>query len=526
MKLVNVQEMLLIEKEANSIGLTYDLMMQNAGVNLAKAVETEFEQLKHKGILGLVGSGNNGGDTLVALTYLKERGWDCAAYIIRLRPSNDKLTSKFEEVGGDVILHKNDPLLEKLSQIIQNSAILMDGVLGTGIKLPLKTELAEIFKEINHIISGITPKPIVIAVDCPSGVDCDNGDAAKECIPADLTITMAAYKQGLLKFPAYNFVGDLKLVEIGLPQGGNALNSWISVSRFVPDIPWVTAVLPSRPLDSHKGTYGTSLVVAGSEYYTGAVFLAGKAAYRIGTGLVTLAVPRSINKALAGHIPEATWLPLPEEGGFISSDAVDIILENLDKATSVLIGPGFGLKNTTAEFVRNFLEGGKDKIPQLVVDADGLKLLTRIDQWWLKLPQGSVLTPHPGEMSILTSLDTKQIQSRRIEIAETYSKKWGHIVVLKGAFTVIAHPEGRSAVIPVASPALARAGTGDVLAGMIVGLVAQGIEPFNAAVAGAYIHAQAGISAAKRLGNPATILAGDLLFDVISVLAKLQMKSK
>ncbi len=387
MKYVSVAEMIAIEREANSIGLSYDLMMENAGKGLSDVILDEFSQYKEQGILGLIGSGNNGGDTLVALSLLVQEGWNAAAYIIRPRSPADPRSRRLKDAGGKVFDIENDQQLQSLGELIKSNTIILDGILGTGIKLPLKTELADIFSYINQVIAGLDHKPIVVAVDCPSGVDCDSGEAADECIPADLTVTMAAIKHGLLKFPAYKLLGDLKLVGIGLPGDGKDLNAWNSINCFGPDEKWVKNILPNRPLDAHKGTFGTSLIIAGSINYTGAALLAGKAAYRIGSGLVTLAVPSTIHTALAGQFPEATWLPLPEKDGAISAEATEIVLENLMRPTALLIGPGFGLHTSTAEFisglfsVKNSVDQGKlsnaheGNFPPLVIDADGLKVI-------------------------------------------------------------------------------------------------------------------------------------------------------
>jgi NAD(P)H-hydrate epimerase len=212
---------------------------------------------------------------------------------------------------------------------------------------------------------------------------------------------------------------------------------------------------------------------------------------------------------------EATWLPLPDEGGGIAEQAAGVVLDNLERVTALLLGPGFGMRQTTARFISGLLVGkAKTPLPSLVLDADGLKLLANLPGWYEKIPKQAVLTPHPGEMGVLTGLSTQEIQNKRVEIAEEYAREWGHVLVLKGAFTVIAAPDGRTAVIPVASPALARAGTGDVLAGIIVGLRAQGVEAFEAAAAGAWLHARAGILAAGTLGSTASVLAGDVLRNV------------
>ncbi|MCB0118299.1 MAG: NAD(P)H-hydrate dehydratase, partial [Anaerolineales bacterium] len=268
-----------------------------------------------------------------------------------------------------------------------------------------------------------------------------------------------------------------------------------------------------------KGTFGTAFVVAGSTSYTGAAMFAGKAAYRIGAGLVTLAVPQPLHASLAGHLPEATWVLLPHEHGFISEEAVYYVLNNLDRATAFLLGPGLGDKQTTKIFLEQILPS--IEIPA-VFDADGLRHLSSIRNWSNILPVTAVLTPHPGEMSVMTGLSREEIQSNREEVAAKYAKEWGHVVVLKGAFTVIASPDGHCCIIPVATPALARAGTGDVLAGLIVGLRAQGVDAYEAAVAGAFIHAQAGLYAAEILGNTASVLASDVLDAVSDILSELE----
>jgi NAD(P)H-hydrate epimerase len=230
--------------------------------------------------------------------------------------------------------------------------------------------------------------------------------------------------------------------------------------------------------------------------------------------------------------------------GVISENAAALLAENLEKATALLVGPGLGLEDTTLAFMRRLLSpqhGGRKRkigfagppetapgqppapvtLPPMVVDADGLKLLAKLENWPALLPALSILTPHPGEMAALTGLDKDLIQADRLATAEKYAVEWGHVVVLKGAYTVIASPDGATAVIPVASAALARAGTGDVLAGLIAGLRAQGVEPFSAALAGAWIHAHAGLAAADDLGSTAAVLAGDVLNAVPQILSQL-----
>ena len=515
MKLVTVSEMKAIEQQADAGGLTYAKMMENAGDGLAELVYELGQENGWNEALGLVGPGNNGGDTLVALTQLAREGWRARAYCVKRKTEGDELAQRLVGCGGELVLAESDDEFESLAALIESADVLLDGVLGTGIKLPLKPDAAMVLFAVRGILASLETRPVIIAVDCPSGVDCDTGEAAEECIPADITITMAAVKQGLLRFPAHEFTGEIEVVDIGLPD---ELPNWMKIQRFVPDPEWVAAILPPRPPDAHKGTFGTALIAAGSVNYTGAAFLASKAAYRVGAGLVTLAAPAPLHTALAGQLPEVTWLPLPHENGFIARAGAITVCQNLGRATALLVGPGFGLEETSRDFIAKLLEA---KLPPAVFDADGLKLLAQIVDWHKRLPAQTVLTPHPGEMSVLTGLTKDEIQADREAIALTYARQWGHVVVLKGAFTVIAAPDGRIAVNPVATSALARAGTGDVLAGLIVGLRAQGVEAFEAAVSGVWVHAQAGLTALGEVGSAASVIAGDVLDCVNDVMSGL-----
>lgn len=502
MKLLTTSQMRTVEQQADASGLSYAEMMENAGRGLAEIIENEYGFLSEQGILALVGKGNNGGDALVALTYLAENDWPCTAYLAADRP-NDPLVARLRAAGGNISGGGADADL--LPNALASHALLLDGLLGTGFQLPLRGSLQALLARVQALMDALEDPPILIAVDCPSGLDCDTGEVAPETLPAELTVTMAAAKPGFYAFPGADYMGEIHLSEIGDLDG---LPAWDEIQRFVVDEDTVADLLPERPRNAHKGTFGTVIAIAGSVNYPGAAMLAGKAAYRVGAGLVTLAVPRPVQPMLAGHFPEATWLPLPEDEGFIATDADDVLRDKLERATALLIGPGFGLHESTRHFLARFVT---PELPPLVVDADGLKLLAQLPGWPQRLPPSSILTPHPGEMAILTGLMTAELQAERLNLAERFAKEWGHIVILKGAFTIIAAPDGRTALIPIATPALARAGTGDVLAGMIAGLRAQRVPAFEAAVAGAWLHGQAGIQAENALGNSASVLAGDIL---------------
>jgi len=530
---------LAIEKDANAAGLTYEQMMENAGRGLAECVqELDFEDTERE-VLGLVGPGNNGGDTLIALALLADAGWGVLACLVKR--DQDHLAERLRRAGGQILDLATDQDRGRLGSKISTSTVILDGLLGTGARPPVRGEVAGLMAEVNRALEALDAPPYVIAVDCPSGMNCDTGQIADECIPADLTVTMAAMKQGLLSMPAFDWAGGIRVVDIGLPS---ELPSLQAVTSDVAEEDLVASMLPDRPALAHKGTFGTALIAAGSVNYTGAALLAGSAAYRAGAGLVTLAVPAPLHTILAGQLPEATWLLLPHALGVISRDAIDVLADALPSCSALLVGPGLGTEKTTEEFISRLLglaagasapstkmglvghDSGKrsrntDKQPPMIFDADGLKLLSRIEDWPRLIRSTAVLTPHPGEMSILTGIPIEEIQEDRREIALRFSKAWGHVVVLKGAFTVVAEPQGRTTTVPVATAALARAGTGDVLAGIIVGLRAQGVDPYEAAVAGAWIHAEAGVRAARGLGNSASVLAGDVLASVAEVISAL-----
>ncbi len=547
MKYVSVEEMRNIDVQTDAVGgVSFAQLMENAGRGVAEIILNLPESVgSGNDIFALVGPGNNGGDALVTLALLAAEGWGVSAYLFK-RKDGDPLVARVEDAGGEILFAEEDENFEQLKAFTATSSFILDGLLGTGIKLPLRDSaadvpsVADLLASVSEALQLVEWEPYIIAIDCPSGVDSDTGEIAPETIPADVTATMAAIKFGLLKLPAFEFCGDIAVVDIGVTD---KVPDWVSIKNFVVDENYVSALLPERPLDAHKGTFGTALITAGSVNYTGAALLAGKSAYRIGAGLVTLAVPSILHGALAGAFVEPTWVLLPHKMGVISADASAVLLENLGRASALLIGPGLGMEETTREFIENLLnakngtkkKGGlgfvhedervkertEAKLPPLVFDADGLKLLAQIENWHELIPETAVLTPHPGEMAEITGLSVDEIQSNRLAIAREYAEKWGQVVVLKGAFTVIAAPNGETFTIPVANPALARAGSGDVLAGLIVGFRAQGLSAVESAIAGCWVHAQAGSTAGEVIGTSASVLASDILDFVPNVLVDL-----
>ena len=275
---------------------------------------------------------------------------------------------------------------------------------------------------------------------------------------------------------------------------------------------WVVRTLPKRPKHAHKGTFGKVLVVAGSENYPGAAYLSCAACYRVGVGLVTLATEQTVKIIVSRKLPEVTFLPFKEA------------LDKVGGYDVLLVGPGLGQSNQAVEFIDKLCSNYSNNRIKTIIDGDGLNILSKTGEWWEKLKGDIILTPHPGEMARLTGLTITKIQSDRVNVAQYFAKKWNKIILLKGANTVIAPPEGGVAMSPFANPALATAGTGDVLAGMIAGMLAQGLKSFDGACIGVYIHGLAGEKLRTRIGE-AGVLASDLLSLIPLIIKEISIKN-
>jgi ADP-dependent NAD(P)H-hydrate dehydratase / NAD(P)H-hydrate epimerase len=503
MKIVTVQEMLAIEKSADAAGLSYDRMMRNAGKGIALWVYRHV--CLERGVVGLVGSGNNGGDTVIALTELANRGVRTQAFLVKKR-QDDLLIDEYINSGGCVIDISQNQHFDYFQAVFVPGVVILDGVLGTGVKLPIRGQLHDVMGNIHKWVQNRSGA-FIIAVDCPSGLDCDTGEVSDVTIKSNVTLCMAAMKQGLLRHPGRAYAGDLLIVDIGIAQLTE------HISQQLPEMidrKLLAANLPDRPEIGHKGTFGTCLVVSGTAAYTGAAYLTGKAAYRAGCGLVHVASLQSVHGSLSGQLIEAVWTELPDIAGAYDPKGIVLLQNGLKKAESLILGPGWGLRKETAAFLLELLPIIPKELPTLF-DADGLKLLSRFDHWWELLPNHTILTPHPGEMSVLTGLDISKIQSNRWGIAQEYAQRWGVVLLLKGAVTVIATPAGKLFVNPISNPALATAGSGDVLSGVIGGLLAQGMSCQKAAVAGTWLHTQAGVIAHNKFGSDISVTARDIL---------------
>lgn len=544
MKLVTTAEMQALEQAANAKGLSFATMMENAGRAVALAIREEIPTTSAS-VLVLVGPGNNGGDGLVAAHYLAEWGYPVTVYIWKRAQEQDANLERVQRPGIELLRATDDEGFQRLTELARTCDILVDALLGTGITGELRGTLKDllravqgafaarqtedrVFQRPSHPGPGFysegPERPFVVAVDVPTGLNSDSGEADEATLVADLTVTFAYPKRGHYLFPGANYVGDLWVADIGIDP---KLAENISLQVATPQE--IARKLPARPADAHKGTFGKALIIGGSGNYVGAPCMAAEAAYRSGAGLVTLGVPEQIYPMVASKLTEATFLVLPDDTGVLVPSALNVLASHLSDYDAVLVGPGLGTEPITGELVYSLLgaskramrtvgfgvggpaEGKKPllQLPASVIDADALNLLAGQDKWWEYLPPNSVLTPHPGEMSRLIKRDVATIQANRVETAREAAQQWGCVVVLKGAFTVVAAPDGQVVVIPFANSVLATAGTGDVLAGAIVGLLAQGVSAFDAAVCAAYLHGLAGELASQDIGQVGA-LAGEI----------------
>ncbi|HEY3288834.1 MAG TPA: NAD(P)H-hydrate dehydratase [Anaerolineae bacterium] len=525
MHIVTVAEMRAIERAANAAGLSYRDMMQNAGLSAAAEIRRRLSVwFSHKPvqILVLVGPGNNGGDGLVCASALRrmEPTLGIKVYGLKPRATDDEVYRDVLAAGLRIENAADDASLLNLRTEISGADVIVDALLGTGTARPIDGVLAEVLWLVKQGFSAVEKQTIqhkyVVALDGVTGMNYDTGALDPEAPTADLTITFHAAKRGHYCYPAARACGELVVADIGItPSHLQQLNTSGDETVAIADAAMLRQLLPKRSPDANKGTYGRVFVIGGCSDYSGAPALAAGAAYRVGAGLVTLAVPSAIQPGVASANREATFLTLDDRANFLTPSnlaQVGDLLQTLDQRHGVVIGPGMGQNPMTAEFLAGFfaMARAKGAGTRLLVDADGLNHLSRMTDWPMLLPAASILTPHPGEMARLTGMTIQQVQSDRIGNALQAAKRWGHIVVLKGAYTVIAHPSQGCVVLPFSNAALAVAGTGDVLAGCIGGMLAQGLEPFDAAVSGAFLHATAGESW-RGVHGDAGLLASDLL---------------
>lgn len=478
-------------------GISGLVLMENAGKASANLIIDKFDKAQNIAII--CGSGNNGGDGFVIARHLISAGKKVRTYLLS-RKSKYKGDSKTNlnsllKIGGEVI-----ELDEKTLKITQ-ADIYIDAIFGTGLDRQIEGFYKKIIKYIN------SKKKSVISIDIPSGLDSNTGKPLGEAVKAEATITFIKPKIGMCIYPGVNFTGKLYVADITTPK---ELENEIEYELLT--FSKCKNMLKIRSGNTHKGTYGHLLVIAGSRGKSGASILTTNAAVKSGTGLVTAAIPKGINKAVEKNCIEAMSVPFEEtkEGTFRDDSLSEILKVLKDKKSALAIGPGISTNAKTKDLVKQILL--KSKIP-MVIDADALNILSEDVDILKKIKPDVILTPHPGEMARLINTSTNDVQNNRVEIAKEFARKFSCFLILKGARSVIATPDGDVYINPTGNPGMATGGSGDVLTGIVGSFLAQKYSTLNAAILGTFIHGFAGDIASDKLGQYG-ITATDILDNI------------
>ena len=521
MKVVTAAEMRQIDQDTiGVIGIPGIVLMETAGSAIVRAIEQHYPTSQRIGIL--VGKGNNGGDGLVIARQLAHAGRDVFIFLVSAPDSftgeaeinlqiAKRLGLQIEEILTDTGFYGTGTVPTTLA----SCELFVDAIFGTGLRGTVRDPIATVINAINSLATPI------LSVDLPSGLDADTGHPLGTCVRADRTVTIGLPKRGLLVHPGAEFAGKLEVVDIGFPeQVIDAQDIKVNWTTTAQASQWVPPRLPA----SHKGTYGRVLVVAGSTGMTGAAALASEAALRAGAGLVTLAIPKHLNPILEGLLPEVMTLPLPEtDAGSLSVSATSAILEFAEKTKSVLaIGPGLSQHPDTVALVQQLVRENREQElgRRMVVDADGLNALSQAPEVISLLDREAILTPHPGEMSRLANASVLGLEADRIRTAQQFASEHNLTLVFKGAPTVAGLPNGDVWINSTGNPGMGTGGMGDVLTGILAGLMAQGHSSETAAVLGIYLHGLAGDIAAEALGMHG-LIASDVLKAVPQAISSL-----
>ncbi|MGI6085692.1 MAG: NAD(P)H-hydrate dehydratase [Acetivibrionales bacterium] len=498
MKLLTPRQMKAIDEIAiHTLGIPGIVLMENAAIQVAFKASSMLEGKEEPNITVIAGRGNNGGDALAVTRHLLTMGYSVSVFSLT---DVDELSGDafingriLKNLGVNIPVISGEESLERLKLACRDSDLVIEGIFGTG----LNRNVQGIVSDIIDIINDFAPK--VLSIDIPSGIDGLSGKVMGNCIKADATVTFYLPKVGMVQHPGASFIGELSVVDIGIPY---ALSEQLD-TPLLTEQDDVKRMLPIRPADGHKGTFGKLLMLAGSESMTGAAYLSAFSAYKAGSGLVRLAAPRACINTLSILLPEAVCIGLTGYGNTGSNNHIKSLIDDSD---AVLIGPGLSCSDEALNLLETVIEYC-DK--PMVMDADALNLLSKKKSLLEDLRCETVITPHPAEMSRLAGKPVTRIQEDRINIARSFADEFGLTVVLKGAGTIIAANDGRISINPTGNHGMATAGSGDVLAGVITSLLGQGLSPYEAAIAGTYLHGLAGDFAASEKGAVG-VMASDI----------------
>lgn len=494
MQLYSTAEMVSVDQHAiNALGIPGVVLMENAGRACAQILEEQLSECFPGPVLVVAGKGNNGGDGYVVARILADHGWQVATLVLAPQEaiSGDAATMLdiLRNCGGDVCFIQDDALLEQGVGALRPK-VVVDAIFGTGLQAAVRGLAATAIGLINKLPAK------VLAVDIPSGVDASSGQICGCAVTADLTVSFDHPKIGHVSQPGAVCVGELQIVDIGIPSGNRPSN--LAPQAQLIDAVAARSMVPVRSSCGHKGGFGHLLVVAGSTGKTGAAALTGDAAVHSGCGLVTVAVPASLHQILEIKLTEAMTLPLADRDGSLTESAYDQIAPLARTCQALAIGPGLGQGDELRHLVRRILSSFEQP---LIIDADGLNLLAgQLDCLSACKAGAPILTPHPGEMARLTGLSIAAIEADRFRIARDFACRYKVVLLLKGARTLVAAPDGRVNINTSGNSGLATGGSGDVLTGLTGGLLAQGLDPFTAASLAAWLHGRAAELLAEQQG--------------------------
>lgn len=499
---VTAAEMKAIESRAAEVyGFPYRVMMENAGRRVAETTAQVSGDPSGKRIVIFAGRGNNGGDGFVAGRHLMNQGARVCVILVAGDPTGvDAILylEILERMGAEIVPVLTERDWDRVHMELHLADVLIDAMVGTGFQGELSGTVRTGCELLNR-----AGKP-VIAVDIPSGVRADTGEIAGGAVQATRTVTFGTVKLGHLLYPGRSYAGEVIVDDIGIPA---AVLAETGIRHTVLERTAVRKWIGTRAPDAHKGTAGSVLVIGGSRGMIGAPAMVAEGALRSGGGRVTVAVPASQQPIVAGMVREMMTIAAPEgQAGCLGLAALEELLVQARRMQVVAIGPGLGRQPETMELVRELVR--RLEIP-IILDADGLYAFSGQTQLLQEAGSLLVLTPHPGEMGVLTGLPAELINRQRTTIAGQYAQEWGHVVVLKGAPTIVALPDGEGAINSTGNAGMATAGMGDVLTGIIAGLIAQGLPCQFAAQAGVYLHGLAGDLAAA--GGQRGLMARDVL---------------
>lgn len=487
---MNVTQTRELEKAQVDRGSTYYELMENAGVCTGKILIDTMHANEHSTVAVLCGKGNNGGDGFVAAKYLKSRGLSPVILLIDGEPRTQEAVRALKgAVEAGTAVWRIWESCKKVLEFIANADYIIDAVYGIGFKGELKEEISKIAQFVNESDTK------VLSVDIPSGINCDDGSVGNNAFKAEVTVSFSTLKSAHILYPAMDYCGELILANVGINK--HLIDEMPCVTRTV-EKSTVRDILPEQNKSANKGSVGSLLTICGSYGMAGAAVMCGKASLKSGTGLLKMAMPRSIYDICASSIEQAVFLPLDEnQKGIVSVSETERLLKEIENSSGVVIGCGLGNNTDTGQIVGSIIKNSNKPI---LIDADGINSLVNNLEVLKEAKAPVVLTPHPGEMARLLNTTVAEVQQNRLNIAKDFAEEHNVILVLKGANTIIASPKEVYVNI-TGNTGLAKGGSGDVLSGIIGAFLSMGTDPYKAALAGVYCHGLAGDRCREVLGQ-------------------------